>query len=291
MVPAATAAISITGMQQTDGHLIAPGQHAASGSAGAHQHLTLRAQVPELHLEGRGHGQRDAEQQCRFLHGDPNLAGGTEAALEHRDVYLNGVITGDEHDQSRADQHGQHDGRQTDEPGLPPDQIAPLGDANQRFAVLFAVIRGCRHCCSASVLVVVINRPICSLVALRASVHARHAAAADDQDAIAQLEQHVEILAHADHRHAAFLLLAEQIVNHVGRVDIQSAHGIGRHQHGGRCGNFTADEHLLHVSARQPAHGRGGAGGAHHRARLMMRCGQRAVAPCGRHQRANWPPR
>ena len=84
--------------------------------------------------------------------------------------------------------------------------------------------------------------------------------AAEHDDAVAQLEQHVEVLADIDDGDAVHLLLGQQIVDGVGCVDVQAAHGVGRHQHGGGLGDLASDEHLLHVAARHTADGERRAG-------------------------------
>ena len=96
----------------------------------------------------------------------------------------------------------------------------------------------------------------------RAGVHhAGNAPVAQHQYPVAQRQQHVQILAHAKHRHAALLLLVQQIVDGVGGIDVQAAHRIGHHQHDGAGGDFAAHQNLLHIAAGQLAHGRGDAGG------------------------------
>ena len=94
------------------------------------------------------------------------------------------------------------------------------------------------------------------------AVHdAGHLAAAEHQDPVAQLQQHVQILAHQDHGHALQLLLVEQAVDGVGGVDVQAPDGIGGHEHRGGGVDLPAHQHLLHVAAGQPPHRRGHAGG------------------------------
>ena len=106
----------------------------------------------------------------------------------------------------------------------------------------------------------VISVPTSPLVGRPGVDHAGDLTAAEDQDAVAQLQQHVQVLADVDDGDALHLLLRQQVVNGIGGVDVQAAHGVGRHQHGGGLGDLAADQHLLHVAAGHAAHGEGRAG-------------------------------
>ena len=75
--------------------------------------------------------------------------------------------------------------------------------------------------------------------------------AAKHDDAVAQLQQNIQILADINDCYTALFLLIQQVVDRVGGVDVQPAHGVGGHQHNGVRGDFSPDKHLLHIAARQ----------------------------------------
>ena len=84
--------------------------------------------------------------------------------------------------------------------------------------------------------------------------YAADLAAAQNKYPVAQLEQHVEILADVYDGDALLLLAVNKIVYRVGRIDIKSAHGIGREQHRRSRGYLASDEHLLNIAAGETAH-------------------------------------
>ena len=89
----------------------------------------------------------------------------------------------------------------------------------------------------------------------------RHLAGADNENTVAQGKKNVKILTDEDNGDTALLLIVQKIVDGVRGVDIQAAHGIRSHKNGGCCGDLASDKHLLHVTARQTAHGHVRAGG------------------------------
>ena len=97
--------------------------------------------------------------------------------------------------------------------------------------------------------------------------HAGNLTAAQNDNPVAELQQNVEVFADVHDGDALHLLLGEQVVNGVGRVDIESAHRVSRHENGRRLRNFTTDQNLLHVAAGHAAHGEVRAG--RHNAELV----------------------
>ena len=74
-------------------------------------------------------------------------------------------------------------------------------------------------------------------------------AAAENCDPVAQLHQHIEILDHTDHSDALFLLFIQQVVNRLGRINVDSSRRICHHEHLGLLCDLAADKHLLYISA------------------------------------------
>jgi len=94
-----------------------------------------------------------------------------------------------------------------------------------------------------------------------AAVHdAADLAAAQHQNPVAQLQQHIQIFADIDDGHALHLLVGHQVVNGVGSIDIQTAHSVGGHQNRWIHGDFAANQNLLHVAAGELPDGSGDAG-------------------------------
>ena len=127
-----------------------------------------------------------------------------------------------------------------------PNRIAP-GDAHKgdfRRLIHAAVFPPC----------FVIISPISFLSAPLSGDNAAYLPAAQHQYPVAQLQQHVQVLADKDHGDALFLLLVDQIVDGIGGIDVQPAHRVGRHQHRRGGGYLAPDQNLLHVAAREPAH-------------------------------------
>ena len=90
-------------------------------------------------------------------------------------------------------------------------------------------------------------------------VHDAHElAVAEHHDLIAQREHDVEILADEEDARSRLFLTVEDIVDEIGRVDIQPADGIRRNEHVGLRQDLAAEQHLLHVAARKAPHGRFG---------------------------------
>ena len=71
---------------------------------------------------------------------------------------------------------------------------------------------------------------------------------AQNHNTVRQLQKHVQILADIHDGHIFLLLFVQQIVNRVGRIDIQPPHGISRNQHRGRRFDFPSKENLLNIS-------------------------------------------
>ena len=77
---------------------------------------------------------------------------------------------------------------------------------------------------------------------------------AEHQNPVAQLQQHVQILADEHHGHALFLLLVEQVIDHIAGVDVQTAHRVGGDQQVRVGFDLAAQQHLLHVAAAHQPH-------------------------------------
>ena len=79
---------------------------------------------------------------------------------------------------------------------------------------------------------------------------------AEHHDLIAEFQHHIEVFPDEKDAHAAFFLLVEGIVDHIRRVDIETADGISRNDHRGIGVDFTAEENFLHIAAGKLAHRR-----------------------------------
>ena len=86
--------------------------------------------------------------------------------------------------------------------------------------------------------------------------HTHHPAIAQHQDLVAEGHHDIQILTHKQDAHPILLLLVEDIVNGIGRIDVQTPHRIGSHNHIGPCLDLPAQQHLLDVTAGKAAHRR-----------------------------------
>jgi hypothetical protein len=100
----------------------------------ADEHLALAADVPELHLEGRGQRDADAQQHDRVAHGGHKAVKGFEGAVPHDLVHRRGIQARDGIYERRVHQQRQQHGDQPHAPGAPERQVVALGDAYQRLA-------------------------------------------------------------------------------------------------------------------------------------------------------------
>ena len=108
---------------------------------------------------------------------------------------------------------------------------------------------------------------------------AHHPAMAEHHDLIAQREHDVQILADEQHARPRLLLTVEDVVNEVGRIDVQPAHGIRRDEHVGLRENLAPQKHFLHVAARKPSYRRlGGRRGDVQLLNDALRLGARRLA-------------
>ena len=85
------------------GQLIAEADHAGGGGEAAYEHLTLRAYVPEAHLECGGDSKGYAEQHREILEGNPSLTYRAECTVEYGAVNAYRVLARHEHCNQRAD--------------------------------------------------------------------------------------------------------------------------------------------------------------------------------------------
>ena len=109
---------------------VSPVQGEVGGPDGPHHDLALRADVPELHLEGGGDGQGGTQQGDGHPDGDPPDGGSPQGAGEDLLVHCQGVVPQNQNEQGAHGQ-GQHNGPQADGPFLSPAQVLPLGQADQ----------------------------------------------------------------------------------------------------------------------------------------------------------------
>ena len=128
------------------GHLAAQVEQASGSSQTAHQHLALGTDVPELHAEGGGDGERDTEEDGHVLDQLPDLTAGAEGAAEHGDVHINGVALHQKEGDDTADQEGRQNGDDTDHPGFPQGDGGSLDDMEQGLTDLGgALLRRLSH--------------------------------------------------------------------------------------------------------------------------------------------------
>ena len=96
--------------QQRRGHLVRQKDHAAGGGQAADHRLPLGADVPEAHLEGGGHGQRDTQQNGHITEGYADAAGGAKCAGKNGCIHAERVFAGEDRgDQTTEDQRQQQD--------------------------------------------------------------------------------------------------------------------------------------------------------------------------------------
>ena len=149
--------------------------------------LALCADVPEVHLEARGDGQRAAEQGNGDLDGLADERLRPERAVDDRAIGLQrGIAEGEQ--QQAADDQGEHDGRDADGPrrsGMYP--VDPAGELELACGFLVHVD---------SLPSDLGHKKTDLFLRCGAGVHdAADLTAAQDQNAVAQLQQHVEVLA------------------------------------------------------------------------------------------------
>ena len=84
-------------------NLVAKKNHTGGRCKGAHKNLSFSAQVPELHLEGRREGKRDAQQDGNLLQQNPNLSRGAKGTAKERHVDVDWVETGENRCDNAAD--------------------------------------------------------------------------------------------------------------------------------------------------------------------------------------------
>ena len=75
-------------------------------------------------------------------------------------------------------------------------------------------------------------------------------------DLIAQCEHDVEVLTDEQNARSRLFLTIEDVIDEIGRVDVQSADGIRRDEHIGLGKDLAPQENLLDVAARKPTYRR-----------------------------------
>ena len=148
--------------QHGGGQAVCPEEGEVAGGDGSGGDLALRADVPKAHLEAGGDGQGAAKQGDGDLH---RLADGAlfpQGAGDHGAVSGDGIGPRQAHHQG-PQQQGEEDGPTPDAPDLPALHAVPLGKADEGNLLLVA------HASASFPPRRVISRPICSLVADRAS--------------------------------------------------------------------------------------------------------------------------
>ena len=167
-------------------HRLAELQRKERRADGACGDLALCADVPEVHLEARGDGQRAAEQGNGDLDGLADERLRPERAVDDRAIGLQrGIAEGEQ--QQAADDQGEHDGRDADGPrrsGMYP--VDPAGELEL----------ACGFFVHVDSLPSDLGHEQTDLFLCRgAGIHdAADLAAAQDQNAVTQLQQHVEVL-------------------------------------------------------------------------------------------------
>ena len=167
-------------------HRLAELQRKERRADGACGDLALCADVPEVHLEARGDGQRAAEQGNGDLDGLADERLRPERAVDDRAIGLQrGIAEGEQ--QQTADDQGEHDGCDADGPrrsGMYP--VNPAGELEL----------ACGFFVHVDSLPSDLGHEQTDLFLCRgAGIHdAADLAAAQDQNAVAQLQQHVEVL-------------------------------------------------------------------------------------------------
>ena len=124
------------GDQQPAGQLVAQQDHAGCSRKAAGQDLSVTAEVPAAHAEGRRHSQGDHQQNGGVLQQHPDTALAAKGAVEDRDIDVDRVLTGQQHRDQTGENYGQKNGRCANAQSLIPGQSAALGNMNQRFVRL-----------------------------------------------------------------------------------------------------------------------------------------------------------
>ena len=114
-------------------HLSAEIYHAKSGSQSTYQYLTLTADVPESHLEGRRQTDTDAEQHHGITQGDPGTSRRSECALEHGRIDLQGVELGQQKNQQGTDDKRTAQRNAADQPCFFGGDTVSLDHTNERL--------------------------------------------------------------------------------------------------------------------------------------------------------------
>ena len=117
--------------QHGRGYLVAQQDHAGGGGQAADHRLTLGADVPKAHLEGRGNGQRKTQQNSHITEGHADAAGGSECTGEDGGVHINGVFAGEDRGDQTAENQSQQKNAAADEQSLGQRQRITLGNMEQ----------------------------------------------------------------------------------------------------------------------------------------------------------------
>ena len=72
---------------------------------------------------------------------------------------------------------------------------------------------------------------------------------AQDKDAVAEFQKHIQVLTDEYDGNTLHLLFCEKVVDGIRCVDVQASDRIGGHQDGWMARDFTSHKHFLDVSA------------------------------------------
>ena len=112
------------------GKRVAKIDHERCARRAAHQNLSLCADVPEAHPESGNQTDCDHKQDHGLSDSDPDPSLGSNSALDDTCVHLQGILFGDRHNDDRAYDEGEKNGRQADRPGFAPGDRVPLFHMN-----------------------------------------------------------------------------------------------------------------------------------------------------------------
>ena len=114
------------------GQVLSIDHHGGRGH-GAHQHLSLRAHIPEPHTESGQHRKTHTKQNRRVAEGDPHAAVGAHRAVPDSRIDVERVHAGQAKDDGRAHQQGKYQRDQPHQHGPAQRHAVALDNMHQGF--------------------------------------------------------------------------------------------------------------------------------------------------------------
>ena len=215
-----------------------------------------RADVPKAHTECGCYGKRNAEQHCDILQQLPYAPVRSEGGFDHRSVNADGVLARQRERYDARDKECRYDRADADEPCVPPCYGGTLDYVKEGLVSLGFLVAAMLLSLLFFLLVCLCHEIAYLFLDGGPAVDSSgYAAGVYDHYTVAEPDKHIEVLSDKYDGNAAFLLLIEQVIYHVGGIDVESADGICRHKYRRSRRDLASDKHLLYVAAGETADG------------------------------------